>query len=201
MANIFGIIVSGRLVQTDFTPVSDTQCLLTIPEADSINYVVVFLTGAAPLPAGAAGMVYWSWPDPTAPPNWQLLGHISNSKPSAIFKISNLKKLHELSAENQFSSALGQQSICHSAQIGVAIEPEANVQLLASSVAQEQQNNYVTFAQKMLESLVNYVGSFAVTQEQMTPTPGVSYIPLSTLQNWYQNFERRLQQNPNFWKN
>lgn len=65
----------------------------------------------------------------------------------------------------------------------------------------QQQNNYITFAQKMLENLVNFVASFSVTQDQMTPTPGVSYIPLNTLHTWYQNFERRLQQNPNFWKN
>ncbi|XP_075990420.1 protein OPI10 homolog isoform X2 [Anticarsia gemmatalis] len=198
MSNVFGLIVSGRLVQTDFAPLSETQFLITISEADTINHAVVFLTGLAPLPAGTVGMVYWSWPDPAAPPNWQLLGHISNTKPSAIFKIGNLKKLHELSNENKFISAFGQQQICHNAQIGIAIEPEANVQLLASSV---QQNNYITFAQKMLENLVNFVASFSVTQDQMTPTPGVSYIPLNTLHNWYQNFERRLQQNPNFWKN
>ncbi|XP_026323766.1 protein OPI10 homolog [Hyposmocoma kahamanoa] len=200
MANVFGLIVSGRLVQTDFTPMSETQFLTTILEADAINHVVVFLTGAVPLPVGTAGMVYWSWPDPAAPPNWQLLGHISNSKPSAIFKISNLKKLHELSGENKFLSAFGQQKICHNAQIGISIEPESNVQLLASSVAQ-QTEDYITFAQKMLENLVNFVASFTVTQEQMTPTPGVLYLPLSTLQTWYQNFERRLQQNPNFWRN
>ncbi|CAH0699424.1 unnamed protein product [Spodoptera exigua] len=200
MSNVFGLIVSGRLVQTDFAPLSETQFLITITEADNINHAVVFLTGVAPLPAGTVGMVYWSWPDPSAPPNWQLLGHISNTKPSAIFKIGTLKKLHELSSENKFISAFGQQQICHNAQIGIAIEPESNVQLLASSVAQ-QQNNYITFAQKMLEHLVNFVASFSVTQDQMTPTPGVSYIPLNTLHTWYQNFERRLQQNPNFWKN
>lgn len=200
MSNVFGLIVSGRLVQTDFTPLSIERFLITITEADSINHAVVFLTGVSPLPVGTVGMVYWSWPDPAAPPNWQLLGHISNAKPSAIFKISNLKKLHELSDENKFISAFGQQQICNNAQIGISIEPEANVQLLASSVAQ-QQSSYVTFAQKMLEHLVNFVASFSVTQEQMTPTPGVSYIPLSTLHTWYQNFERRLQQNPNFWKN
>ncbi|XP_049888037.1 protein OPI10 homolog isoform X2 [Pectinophora gossypiella] len=199
MSNVFGLIVSGRLVQTDFTPLTETQFLVTIPEADNINHAVVFLTGAVPLPAGTAGMVYWSWPDPAAPPNWQLLGHISNAKPSAIFKISNLKKLHELSEENKFMSTFGQQQICHNAQIGISIEPENNVQLLASSVAQ-QAEDYVTFAQKMLDNLVNFVASFTVTQEQMTLTPGVLYIPLSTLQTWYQNFERRLQQNPNFWK-
>ncbi|KAG6462121.1 protein OPI10 homolog isoform X2 [Manduca sexta] len=200
MSNVFGLIVSGRLVQTDFTPLSETRFLVTITEADSINHVAVFLTGAAPLPPGTAGMVYWSWPDPAAPPNWQLVGHISNAKPSTIFKISNLKKLHELTNENKFISTFGQQQICHNAQIGISIEPEANVQLLGSFIAQET-NNYVTFAQKMLENLVNFVASFSVTQDQMTPTPGVSYIPLNTLHTWYQNFERRLQQNPNFWKN
>lgn len=199
MSNVFGLIVSGRFVQTDFTPLSETQFLSTITEADTINHLVVFLTGVAPLPPGTVGMVYWSWPDPAAPPNWQLLGHISNTKPSAIFKIGTLKKLHELD-ENKFISAFGQPQICNNAQIGIAIEPEANVQLLASSVAQ-QQNNYITFAQKMLENLVNFVASFSVTQDQMTLTPGVSYIPLNTLHTWYQNFERRLQQNPNFWKN
>ncbi|KAM3956598.1 protein OPI10 homolog [Aphomia sociella] len=199
MSNVFGLIVSGRLVQTEFTPLSESRFLITIPEVDSINHAVVFLTGVTPLPLGTAAMVYWSWPDPAAPPNWQLLGHISNNKPSAIFKISNLKKLHELSEENKFISAFGQQQICHDAQIGISIEPETNVQLLASSVAQ-QANDYVTFAQRMLENLVNFVASFTVTQEQMTPTPGVAYIPLNTLQTWYQNFERRLQQNPNFWR-
>lgn len=124
MSNVFGLIVSGRLVsgdsyfgflfihhkllttilmsaqvQTDFAPMSETQFLITITEADAINHAVVFLTGLAPLPPGTAGMVYWSWPDPAAPPNWQLLGHISNAKPSAIFKIGNLKKLHELSSK------------------------------------------------------------------------------------------------------
>ena len=29
---------------------------------------------------------------------------------------------------------------------------------------------------------------------------GESYVPLSALQQWYTNFERRLQQNPNFWR-
>ncbi|CAH2253969.1 protein OPI10 homolog [Pararge aegeria] len=200
MANIFGLIVSGRLVQTDFTPVSETSLITTILDVDSINHAVVFLTGSTPLPAGTVAVVYWSWPDPAAPPNWQPLGHISNAKPSAIFKISNLKKLHELSNENKFVSAFGQQQICNNAQIGISIEPESNAQLLPNSEAQ-QTYSYVTFAQKMLEHLVNFVASFSVTQTEMRPTPGVSYIPLNTLQTWYENFERRLQANPNFWKN
>lgn len=34
----------------------------------------------------------------------------------------------------------------------------------------------------------------------MMPNPSESYIPFSTLHSWYVNFERRLVQNPNFWK-
>lgn len=59
---------------------------------------------------------------------------------------------------------------------------------------------YVKFGQKMLENFINFVSSFAVTQAQMVPNPTETFVPLSTIQTWYQNFERRLQQNPNFWK-
>lgn len=60
--------------------------------------------------------------------------------------------------------------------------------------------SYFQFGQKMLENFFNFVSSFAVTQAQMVPNPTETFVPLSTIQTWYQNFERRLQQNPNFWK-
>lgn len=56
------------------------------------------------------------------------------------------------------------------------------------------------FGQKMVENFYNFVSSFAVTQAQMTQNPSETFVPLSTLNTWYQNFERRLLQNPNFWK-
>lgn len=70
-------------------------------------------------------LVYFSWPDPLDPPKWQLLGHISNTKPSAIFKVSTLKKLHEM-GDHTCMTSFGQQSICHNAQIGISV---GNVQL------------------------------------------------------------------------
>ena len=92
--NMFGLLVSGRLVDTSFREVDPTHALIDIVNVDSFNHVVVFLTGAQPFPDGMGGAVYFSWPDPAeigSVPSWQYLGNISNMKPSAIFKIAKLK--------------------------------------------------------------------------------------------------------------
>lgn len=195
---MLGILVAGRLVQTDFQQVGDNQFLITVPDADNINHIVVFLTGIISFADGMGGAVYFSWPDANAPPNWQFLGYISNAKPSAIFKISNLKKNHEF--ENSNVGIFGIGKISHVAQIGVSVEPLAIIEQQAATVAATTTNTFAEFVQKMLTSFVNYVTSFTVTQAQMTPNPTENFVPLSTLQNWYETFERRLQQNPNFWK-
>ncbi|KAJ6647709.1 Protein OPI10 like [Pseudolycoriella hygida] len=138
------------------------------------------------------------WPDPSAPPNWQLLGYISNAKPSAIFKISQLKKLDEIGSDSSQLSIFGSQPISHIAQVGVSIEPEQNV--IQQTPSATNTATYLQFGRKMLENFFNFSSSFAVTQSQMLPNPSETFVPLSTLQTWYTNFERRLQQNPNFWK-
>ena len=92
--NMFGLLVSGRLVDTSFREVDPTHALIDIVNVESFNHVVVFLTGALPFPDGMGGAVYFSWPDPTelgVVPSWQYLGNITNVKPSAIFKIAKLK--------------------------------------------------------------------------------------------------------------
>ncbi|XP_017881500.1 protein OPI10 homolog [Ceratina calcarata] len=195
---MLGIIVSGRLVQTDFQQIGENQFLITVPDADNINHIVLFLTGTIPFPDGTGGAVYFSWPDPTAPPNWQFLGYISNAKPSAIFKISTLKKNHEF--ENSNLGIFGVGKISHVAQIGVSVDPIAAIEQQAATLAATNTNSFLEFVQKMLTSFLNYVSSFSVTQAQMTPNPTENFVPLSTIQGWYETFERRLQQNPNFWK-
>lgn len=137
-------------MQTDFQQVGEHQFLFNIPEADNINHIVVFLTGSVPLPEGMAGGVYFSWPDPNAPPNWQFLGYIANSKPSAIFKISQLKKLNEMDTSTQMN-VFGVQPISHTAQIGVSIEPENTVsQLVPCTVSIKQKKNSTLYLNKSL---------------------------------------------------
>jgi hypothetical protein len=142
--------------------------------------------------------VYFSWPDSNAPPNWQFLGYISNNKPSAIFKISNLKRNHEF--ENSNLGIFGIGKISHVAQVGISVEPLSILEQQAALTAANATNSFIEFAQKMITSFLNYVSSFSVTQAQMTANPTENFVPLSTIQGWYETFERRLQQNPNFWK-
>uniref|UniRef100_T1ITE7 Uncharacterized protein n=1 Tax=Strigamia maritima TaxID=126957 RepID=T1ITE7_STRMM len=189
---MFGVIIASRLVQTDFQRVGETQFLFNIIDADSINHIVVFMTGTEPFPEGMGGSVFFSWPDANAPPSWLYLGHISNTKPSAIFKISKLKP-------GQTSThPFGVQQITHDAQIGIAVDQLSQISLQTPVVATSpsQVDSFTEFATKMLENFYNYVASFA------TQAPGVSdqLVPINCLHQWYQNFHRRLQQNPFFWR-
>uniref|UniRef100_A0A3Q2V942 Protein Hikeshi n=1 Tax=Haplochromis burtoni TaxID=8153 RepID=A0A3Q2V942_HAPBU len=89
---MFGCLVAGRLVQTDAVQLAPDKFLFNLSDYENVNHVVVFMLGTVPFPAGMGGAVYFSFPDPASGgPVWQLLGFITNDKPSAIFKISGLK--------------------------------------------------------------------------------------------------------------
>jgi hypothetical protein len=101
-----------------------------------------------------------------------------------------------------FGSMSLQQS--HNAQIGISVEPLTQLaqQIPITNCLSETTvvPPFLEFSTKMLENFFNYAASFAQQQEQMTPNPTESFVPMSTLKNWFENFERRLQQNPYFWR-
>ncbi|XP_058162134.1 protein Hikeshi isoform X1 [Dasypus novemcinctus] len=88
---MFGCLVAGRLVQTAAQQVAEDKFVFDLPDYENINHVVVFMLGTIPFPEGMGGSVYFSYPDSNGMPVWQLLGFVTNGKPSAIFKISGLK--------------------------------------------------------------------------------------------------------------
>ncbi|XP_078331759.1 protein Hikeshi-like isoform X2 [Crassostrea virginica] len=160
---MFGLIVAGRLVQTDVTQVSENQFLFNIPDADDINHLVIFMTGQSPFPdgLGAAGSMM------DGNPFASIMPHVS-----------------------------------HMGQVGISVEPlsQLSQQTPEAGTSVSKVDSFVEFSQKMLENFFNYATSFAVTQSQMTPNPREAYVTLNVLQNWFQNFQRRLQQNPYFWR-
>uniref|UniRef100_A0A4W3K2J0 Protein Hikeshi n=1 Tax=Callorhinchus milii TaxID=7868 RepID=A0A4W3K2J0_CALMI len=57
----------------------------------------------------------------------------------------------------------------------------------------------------MLENIVNFAASFAITQCQIVPNLSELYIPATVvsafLKQKYENLQRRMTHNPKFWKN
>ncbi|MEQ2169641.1 hypothetical protein AMECASPLE_031175 [Ameca splendens] len=197
---MFGCLVAGRLVQTDAVQVASDKFVFNLPDYENVNHVVVFMLGTVPFPAGMGGAVYFSFPDPVSgAPVWQLLGFITNEKPSAIFKISGLKAgeggAHPFGVMAYVSPSV--------AQVGVSVETldQLAQQIPVSSAAVSTVDTFMQFTQKTLDSLYNFASSFALSQAQMTPNPTETFIPSSCILKWYENFQRRMAQNPNFWKN
>ncbi|XP_058470680.1 protein Hikeshi [Solea solea] len=204
---MFGCVVAGRLVQTDVVQVASDKFLFNLPDYENVKHVVVFMLGTVPFPAGMGGAVYFSFPDPCGGgggggPVWQLLGFITNDKPSAIFKISGLKAVEGGPGPAPLFGTSGSSVSSSVAQLGVSVEPLEQLaqQIPVSSSAVSTVDSFVQFTQKMLDSLYNFTASFAVTQAQMTPNQSETFIPSSCVLRWYENFQRRMSQNPNFWK-
>ena len=127
---MFGVIVAGRLVQTDFTTLDATHEALLLVDADSINHLCVFMTGLQALPADVAAAVYISFPTTSSdqsPADWHYLGYVTNEKPSAIFRIARLRhspSMYTFTGAQLLAPAVVQQS---QAQLGIALEPLADV--------------------------------------------------------------------------
>ncbi|CAI9722707.1 Hypothetical predicted protein [Octopus vulgaris] len=84
-------------------------------------------------------------------------------------------------------------------QIGISVEPlqDLSQQTPATSAAVSNLEPFMDFSKKMVENLFNFASSFA----SKTPmNPSESYIPFSTLEKWYNNFLRKMEQDPYFWR-
>ena len=133
----------------------------------------------------------------------QLLGFLTNGKPSSIYKITKLK--NDPAGMNNPTNSMfgfGQQTSCHNAQIGISIEPLDQIASQSPNAITEPSNTstFLEFAERAVQNLFDYVASFAVTQSQMTANPTEVFVPMSVLRNWYTNFSRKLQLNPQFWR-
>ncbi|RMZ99237.1 OPI10 -like protein [Brachionus plicatilis] len=193
---MFGVLISGRLPQNNFQRVSETQFLIEVHDIENVNHIVVYMTGEMPFPDGYAGGVYFCYQS-GGEQRWIYLGKICNQKPSAIFRITNLKHDTNSLSVTPFGG-FGGPTISHlNAMIGISVEPISAIDALtpATETQTTNVNSFAEFTQKMLENFYNYASSFAKDAPD-----GQSYVPFSSLQHWFENFKRRLELNPNFWK-
>ncbi|KAK6059496.1 hypothetical protein COOONC_02874 [Cooperia oncophora] len=196
----FGLVAAGR-APSQFIQAGEREFLCEIEEASNVNHVVVFITGVHPFPDGLGGSVYVRWPSPGGQDaGWHYLGFICNMKPSVIFKIAQLH-LSEVRHTGVFSGGMSA-GASGSVQIGIMVEPLSAIEgrEAAEGTQTSQQSTLSEFAETLLRNLVNHAESYTTRLPRPDGQGFADYIPVSALQEWYNNFQRRFQQNPYFWR-
>eukprot|EP01112_Ceratiomyxa_fruticulosa_P013394 TRINITY_DN3769_c0_g2_i1.p1 TRINITY_DN3769_c0_g2~~TRINITY_DN3769_c0_g2_i1.p1 ORF type:complete len:210 (-),score=47.48 TRINITY_DN3769_c0_g2_i1:316-945(-) len=204
---MFGILVAGRLVQTTMTQVDTMRYVFSIDDAQSINHLVVFMLGTVPFPEGFGGSIYFGWPPYT---QWQFLGYITNNKPSAVFRLKN-----KSGQGGGIDVQMDQQAPKVVAQVGISIEPMANIESQSqsqaivtaqtSAVSTIQIADMLEFSQRLLKNFVNYALSFTTTvtvpsSSSFSGSTQQSVVPTTVVEKWFESFSRKLQNDPFFWK-
>ncbi|KAG1743752.1 DUF775-domain-containing protein [Suillus paluster] len=206
---MFGCCVAGRLLQTDLRQVDETHALFEIPAAEKVNHVCVFLLGTVPFPDGFGATVHFFWPGKGS----QVLGMLSNDKPSAIFRLrsafsSTSAPPSGISTPSAFtspslSSAPGQVT----AVLGFALEPLEAIAAQLASLPQVQAQSAMNItpgstpmsslasipkpadpsalAEKIAKHLFNYIAGFVPAGTNVGPD---STVPMGIIARWYETF-------------
>ncbi|KAL4072164.1 hypothetical protein V8B97DRAFT_1508154 [Scleroderma yunnanense] len=201
---MFGCCVAGRILQTNLQQIDDTHALFEIPAAEKVNHICVFLLGTIPFPDGYGCTVHFFWPGKGS----QILGMLSNEKPSAIFRLRSAfsAPASGMSTPSAFTSAASSSTHGITAILGFSIEPletvvaqmatlpgnsinstlNAAVASASSSLARSS-IDLNALAEKVARHLFNYVSGFA--GQNIGPD---SVIPMSVIARWYDNFTSKL---------
>ncbi|CAH8565724.1 unnamed protein product [Heterobilharzia americana] len=195
---MFAAVVAGRLVQTNFTRVSDTQFLLDLLPLNDVNHIVVFLTGELPFPPNMGGGVYLGLQH-SGESNWYFLGLLTNERPSAIFKVGKLTQNTQQSSIHPFgdNASLQFSNGIISAQIGISVDllsnlPQQIEETTPESINTDRMTQFTRFA---AESLFNYVTSFA--HDNLTSDP---VVPISAIKRWFDTMLQKLSIDASFWR-
>ncbi|KAJ7443926.1 hypothetical protein B0H11DRAFT_2090232 [Mycena galericulata] len=191
---MFGCCVAGRLLQTNLQQVDETHAYFEIPAASAVNHVCVFLLGTVPFPDGYGCSVHLYWPGK----GFQLLGMLSNEKPSAIFRLRGSFAPSGTATPLAFSSmAMAQDppapaSVDVTAILGLAVEPLPDIAAqLAGAGALARPDAGVgglmrdptLLAERVVKHLFNYVSGF--TGGGVGPDVAV---PMTLIVKWYESF-------------
>ncbi|KAF3932266.1 Guanosine-diphosphatase [Dactylella cylindrospora] len=133
-----GNIKGLGIIQTNLQAVSGTEFLFSLPSAQTINHIVVFLLPTTQLPPEYAATVYFRWPGK----QFQLLGGLSVDKQSAIFRLRGTGSnptgagTRTAAGTSSVDDMVDEPSTIYpgaspeetTAQLGISIEPIAQVQ-------------------------------------------------------------------------
>ncbi|KAF7975928.1 hypothetical protein HWV62_45498 [Athelia sp. TMB] len=193
---MFGCVVAGRLLQTNLQQVDESHALFELPAASSINHISVFLLGTVPFPEGFGATVHFHWPGK----GFQLLGMLSNEKPSAIFRLRGTFTANSSATQTAFSaSPEAAPGGDVTAILGFSIEPLPQIQAqivampgsavtaTSSSTVVKSGPDPTKLAERIVKNLFNYVSGFAPSGGGGSITPD-SLVPMGIIAKWYEKF-------------
>mmetsp|Transcript_16145 Transcript_16145/g.19115 ORF Transcript_16145/g.19115 Transcript_16145/m.19115 type:complete len:255 (+) Transcript_16145:79-843(+) len=207
---IFGLIVPGRNVLTNFVPTDHTGTKFTLTlnfgcatDAESplsVPDLVFFLLPSINLPERSGAVLYWSATSAhpisdgyggggnTSSSGFELLGALTPSKTSGVFRTGWAS--HEaLLSLLQSSSASG-----IVVTLGVSIEPLENIANL--SISEGGADDRKNVGKNIALDLYNFLQSF--DDGGSARTAGWMTVPTNVFDRWYRRFETKIVRDPNF---
>jgi len=192
---MFGCVVAGRLLQTNLQQVDETHALFELPNASTINHLCVFLLGTVPFPDGYGATVHFHWPGK----GFQLLGMLSNDKPSAIFRLRGNFTPGASAGPVAFAGGVNPTVGGDvTATLGIAIEPLSQISLTLPDPGNGNGNGAVVvaarladpsyLAEKIVKHLFNFLSSFVGTGTVDENT----LVPMGAIVRWYEGFKTKL---------
>ena len=172
--SLFGIVVPGRPLISEFQPVSDSKAVAVLDFPTLVTEITFFLLPSSPVPPGYGAILYYSIDQV----HWELIGAISPEKPSGIFRTGWPTK-EELAG-------------CPAVFLGVSLEPMTVIENLEMTTSGFEDR--FNFAHKIALDLFQYMASFSSSSSPA----GMMAVPTNIFDRWMERFERKYRLDPNF---
>lgn len=170
---LFGVVIAGRRVITDFSPVAEGRCVTTVASPADVNELSFFLLPHSPVPPTHGAVLHFT----TDGAHWTVLGAVTHAKPSGIFRTG--------------WAAQAAMATSPMLQLGVALEPLVTIENLelAGGAGAERR----AFAHKIARDLFKFVASFSNSVRGDT-----LIVPTNVLDRWIEKFDAKYRADPAF---
>lgn len=170
---MLGILVPGSPIITG-GPIVSNNVVVDINNPKTVNSISMFLTDKIPDDCGVS--LYYSVPPYTSQ---QFIGCVCNQRPSDTF--------------NTGWSLNQNVNVYNTIKVGAQIEKLANIEMAYKQQIKTDVNQ--DFAKRVASNLYHYLDSF---NENKSNIQDKLVLPINCLDNWYNKFMQKYQNDPNF---
>jgi hypothetical protein len=189
MASPFGCIIPGCLPNTSFEQQPNDPNKWVLPIGYTAESVVIFLTGAVPIPQGQAVGIYFA---SATEQMWEFVGFVTNALPSSIVQVP-FSLLHVGSPTPLL--------------IGLQLDLEQNVMNLGATpfqpLAQARAASIEEIGRRVADDFCTFAMSYAkvMAASPMDPNPVETvFLPADYVSKWHARLVTKMTKDASFWK-